>query len=93
MHWFDFFGRYADSFAWWKNSASILALSSDDVIWIKRKYQLRGPVNNRLVSIDLATNEKSELLISSNLHQRISREVSALEDEMVISAPRDDEGR
>ena len=87
MDWFDFFGRYADSFAWWKNSASILALSSDDVIWIERKYQLRGPVNNRLVSIDLATNEKSELLISSKLHQRISREVSALEDEVVISAP------
>ena len=44
-------------------------------------------MNNRLVSVDLATNEKSELLISSNLHQRISQEVSALEDEMVISAP------
>ena len=87
MHWFDFFGRYADGFAWWKNSASILALSSDDVIWIERKYQLRGRVNNRLVSVDLTTNEKSELLISSNLHQRISQEVSALEDEMVISAP------
>ena len=87
MDWFDFFGRYADSFAWWKNSASILALSSDDVIWIERKYQLRGRVNNRLVSVDLTTNEKSELLISSNLHQRISREVSALEDEVVISAP------
>ena len=87
MHWFDFFGRYADSFAWWKNSASILALSSDDVIWIERKYQLRGRVNNRLVSVDLTTDEKSELLISSNLHQRISQEVSALEDEMVISAP------
>ena len=87
MHWFDFFGRYADGFAWWENGTSILALSSDDVIWIERKYQLRGPVNNRLVSVDLATNEKSELLISSNLHQRISQEVSALEDEMVISAP------
>ena len=87
MHWFDFFGRYADGFAWWENGTSILALSSDDVIWIERKYQLRGPVNNRLVSVDLATNEKSELLISSKLHQRISREVSALEDEMVISAP------
>ena len=87
MDWFDFFGRYADSFAWWKNSASILALSSDDVIWIERKYQLRGRVNNRLVSVDLTTNEKSELLISSKLHHRISREVSALEDEMVISAP------
>ena len=87
MHWFDFFGRYADGFAWWENGTSILALSSDDVIWIERKYQLRGPVNNRLVSVDLATNEKSELLISSKLHHRISREVSALEDEMVISAP------
>ena len=87
MHWFDFFGRYADGFAWWENGTSILALSSDDVIWTERKYQLRGRVNNRLVSVDLATNEKSELLISSNLHQRISQEVSALEDEMVISAP------
>ena len=87
MHWFDFFGRYADGFAWWENGTSILALSSDDVIWIERKYQLRGRVNNRLVSVDLTTNEKSELLISSKLHQRISREVSALEDEVVISAP------
>ena len=72
---------------------SILALSSDDVIWIERKYQLRGRVNNRLVSVDLTTGEKSELLISSKLHQRISEEVYALEDEVVISAPRDDEGR
>ena len=87
MHWFDFFGRYADGFAWWENGTSILALSSDDVIWIERKYQLRGRVNNRLVSVDLTTNEKSELLISSKLHHRISREVSALEDEVVISAP------
>ena len=87
MDWFDFFGRYADSFAWWKNSASILALSSDDVIWIERKYQLRGPVNNRLVSVDLTTGDVSELVTSPGLHRQMKPEAPTLEDEVVISAP------
>ena len=87
MDWFDFFGRYADSFAWWKNSASILALPSDDVVWIDRKNQVRGPVNNRLVSIDLTTGDVSEMVTSPGLHRQMKPEAPTLEDEVVISAP------
>ncbi len=86
MYWFDFFGRTADGFAWWRDGTSILALPSDDVVWIDRKNQVRGPVNNRLVSIDLTTGDVSELVSSPGLHRRMKREAPTLEDEVVITA-------
>ena len=87
MDWFDFFGRNADSFAWWNKGSAVLALSSDEEAWIERERQLRGPVNNRLVSIDLATAEERDLLLSWDLHKRMKREAPSIEDEVVISAP------
>ena len=87
MYWFDFFGRTADGFVWWRDGTSILAFPSDDVYWIERNNQLRGPVNNRLVSIDLKTGVESELVTWSGLHRQMKREASTLEDELVISAP------
>ena len=87
MHWFDFFGRIADGFTWWRDGTSILALPSDDVVWIDRKNQVRGPVNNRLVSIDLTTGDVSELVTSPGLHRQMKPEAPTLEDEVVISAP------
>ena len=87
MYWFDFFGRRADGFAWWKDRTSILALPSDDVVWIDRKNQLRGPVNNRLVSIDVSTGDVSELVTSSGLQRQMKREAPTLENEVAISAP------
>ena len=87
MYWFEFFGRIADGFTWWRDGTSILALPSDDVVWIDRKNQVRGPVNNRLVSIDLTTGDVSELVTSPGLYRQMKPEAPTLEDEVVISAP------
>ena len=87
MYWFDFFGRRADGFAWWRDGTSVLALPSEGVVRIGRKNQLWGAVNNRLVSIDLTTGVESELVTSSDLHGEMKREAPTLEDEVVISAP------
>ena len=87
MYWFDFFGRIADGFVWWRDGSSILALPSDGVVRIGRKNQLWGTVNNRLVSIDVSTGNVSELVTSSGLHGQMKREAPTLEDEVVISSP------
>ena len=53
---------------------------------------MSGPVNNRLVSVDLDTGEERELTSSIDLHRRLKQEVDLLADEVVVSAaatPRD----
>ena len=95
MDWHDMYGRDAESIAWSKDGTQILALSADGAKWVERRwggYGLSGPVNNRLVSVDVETGEAHELTSSVDLHRLLKGEVDALADEMVVSAaatPRD----
>ena len=95
MDWSYFTGRHAESIAWSKDGAELLVLSADGAEWIERRgrgYGLWGPVNNRLVSVDVETGEERVLASSEDLHRRLEAEVEALANEVVVSAagtPRD----
>ena len=95
MDWFDIYGRDAESIAWSKDGAEILALSADGAERIERRgssYEMSGPVNNRLVSVDVETGEARVLASSVDLHRRLKQEGDLLADEVVVSAaatPRD----
>ena len=95
MDWFDIYGRDAESIAWSQDGTKVLALSADGAEWIERRgsgYWVYGPVNNRLVSVDVETGEERELASSLDLHQRLKGEVDVLAAEVVVSAaatPRD----
>ena len=89
MDWFDMFGRDAESIVWSEDGTRVLALSADGAEWIERRgsgYWVYGPVNNRLVSVDVETGEERELASSLDLHQRLEGEVDALAAEVVVSA-------
>ena len=89
MDWFDMFGRDAESIAWSKDGTKILALSADGAKWVERRwggYGLSGPVNNRLVSVDVETGEERVLASSLDLHRRLEGEVDVLAAEVVVSA-------
>ena len=89
------YGRDAESIAWSQDGTKVLALSADGAEWIERRgsgYGLSGPVNNRLVSVDVETGEERELASSIDLHRRLKGEVDLLAAEVVVSAaatPRD----
>lgn len=90
MEWEAIFGRDDQDIASWKNGAELLALSADGVTVIERSAvggSFRGPVNNRLVSVDLTTGSMRFLASSRYLHQRMKQEGAELEDEVVLSAP------
>ena len=95
MDWFDIYGRDAESIAWSQDGTKVLALSADGAERIERRgagYEMSGPVNNRLVSVDLETGEARVLASSIDLHRRLKQEVDLLADEVVVSAaatPRD----
>ena len=95
MDWRDMYGRDAESIAWSEDGTRVLALSADGAEWIERRgsgYWVYGPVNNRLVSVDVETGEERELASSLDLHQRLKGEVEVLAAEVVVSAaatPRD----
>ena len=95
MDWFDIYGRDAESIAWSQDGTKVLALSADGAQRIERRgsgYEMSGPANNRLVSVDLETGEERELASSLDLHRRLKQEVDLLADEVVVSAaatPRD----
>ena len=81
--------RAAESIVWSEDGTRVLALSADGAEWIERRgsgYWVYGPVNNRLVSVDVETGEERELASSLDLHQRLKGEVDVLADEVVVSA-------
>ena len=96
MDWFDMYGRYAESISWSMDGKRILALSARDIERIEKRgpgYTMSGPVNNRLVSVDLKTGEELELANSIDLHRRLRREADTLAEQVVVSAaatPSDD---
>ena len=91
MQWEGIFGRDDEDFAWRRDSAELLALSADGVTVIERSRiggRFRGPVNNRLILVDVTTGEVRHLASAMYLHQMMEREGSEqLEDEVVVSAP------
>ena len=89
MRSFGLYGRDAESIAWSKDGTKILALSADGAKWVERRwggYGLSGPVNNRLVSVDVETGEERVLASSLDLHRRLEGEVDVLAAEVVVSA-------
>ena len=89
MDWVGMSGRYAESISWSMDGKRILALSARDIEWIEKRgpgYTMYGPVNNRLVSVDLKTGEELELANSIDLHRRLRREADTLAEQVAVSA-------
>ena len=89
MDWFDMHGRYAESIAWSTDGKEILALSAKGAEWIDKRgpgYVMSGPVNNRLVSVDLETREVRELANAPDLHRGLEGEADVVGNQVVVSA-------
>ena len=89
MDWFDMYGRYAQSIAWSMDGKRVFALSAKGAEWIEKRgpgYEIYGPVNNRLVSVDLESGEEHQLASSLDLQQRLMGGVGDLANGVVVSA-------